>query len=289
MNQQDLSKAHFDRLTTDEKIDVFAQGYRVPQKKSKSDALDELWAKTPQISTKAQSSKFRIYWSAAASVALIVILTTFYFQNVTTQIIAKKGQHVEQTLPDGSSVTVNADSKLRFSKSKFAQKRTLNLEGEAFFSVEKGSPFIIKTPSGIVQVLGTTLNVYSRGDNLSVSCLTGKVMVQANGQTAIIEPGEKAELQEGLLVKTGNIPNENMNGWIRFDFSFDNKPLISIFEEIERQFNVKIIAQNIENRYFTGNFSNKNLTEVLETICLPMKLEYEFKNTNTISIKPKKK
>ena len=283
-----FSKAHFDQLSTDEKVDIFVERYRVPQKRSKAEALELLRTKLDQTSTEKPVRNLRIYWSAAASIALIALLTTVYFyQSTPSQIVANKGQHFEYTLPDGSNVTVNADSKISFSESGFVKERILKLEGEAFFSVQKGKPFVVKTKAGSVEVLGTTLNVYSRDNNLSVSCLTGKVKVTANGQSLIIVPGEKADLVSGTLQKTTNIQTDQMAGWRSGEFHFDNVPLISIFEEIERQFNVEIATKGLENRFFTGSFSNKNLNEVLETVCLPMHLDYEIKNGNKIKIVPK--
>lgn len=283
-----FSKAHFDQLSTDEKVDIFVEGYRVPQKRSKAEALELLRTKLDQRSTEKPVRNLRIYWSAAASIVLIALLTTVYFyQSTPSQIVAAKGQLLEYTLPDGSNVTVNADSKISFSESGFAKHRTLNLEGEAFFSVQKGKPFVVKTKTGSVEVLGTTLNVYSRDNELSVSCLTGKVKASANNQSVILMPGEKADLVSGTLQKTTNIQTDQMAGWRSGEFHFDNLPLISIFEEIERQFNVEIATKGLENRFFTGSFSNKNLNEVLETVCLPMHLDYEIKNGNKIKIVPK--
>lgn len=283
-----FSKAHFDQLITDEKVDIFVKGYRIPQKRSKAEVLELLRKKQNHTSKKTQVRNLRIYWSVAASIVLIALLTTVYFYKSTpSQIVANKGQHLEYTLPDGSNVTVNADSKISFSESGFTKQRILKLDGEAFFSVQKGNPFVVKTQTGSVEVLGTTLNVYSRHNELSVSCLTGKVQVTANGQSVILEPGEKADLVSGTLQKTTNILTNQMGEWRSGEFHFDNIPLISIFEEIERQFNVIITTKGLENRFFTGSFSNKNLIEVLETVCLPMHLNYEIKNGDKVKIVPK--
>ncbi|HAQ18259.1 MAG TPA: hypothetical protein DCR40_03385 [Prolixibacteraceae bacterium] len=286
---QVISKAHFDNLTTGEKIETFVQAYRVPKNRSKAEALHILQSKIEHQQVEKPVRNLRVYWSAVASIALVALLTTVYFfHSKSVQIVAGMGQHVEYTLPDGSDVAVNAGSKISFSESEFAKNRILKLEGEAFFSVQKGNPFVVETKQGKVEVLGTTFNVYSRNNELNVACLTGKVKVTVNGQNVIIEEGEKAELISGTLKKTTNILTEKMAGWRSGEFHFENMPLISIFEEIERQFNVRITTTGLENRYFTGDFSNKNLTETLETVCLPMKLDYEITNGNQIGIKPKK-
>lgn len=285
---QDFSKAHFDELTPNEKISTFVEGYRIPQRKSKAEALDLIRSKIELKNKQAPVRNLQIYWPAAASFVLIALLTTFFFYPKPNRIIADKGQHIEYTLPDGSNVNVNAGSKISYSKSGFTEKRILKLDGEAFFSVQKGIPFVVKTKLGTVEVLGTSLNVYSRRNQFSVSCLTGKVKVSANGESLVILPGEKVDLVSARLIKTSNLPTDEMAGWRTGEFHFDSIPLISIFEEIERQFNVSIKSRGVENRFITANFSNRNLIEVLETVCLPMKLEYEIKNGNKISIKPKK-
>lgn len=287
IDHSDLSKAHFEKLSNDEKVDLFIEAYRVPQKRSKAEALELLRTKLkPQIAVKPTRS-LRIYWAAAASIALIALLTTLYFYNpAPSYIIADRGQHTEYTLPDGSMVNVNADSKISYSKSRFAKQRILKLEGEAFFSVQKGKPFVVETKQGNVEVLGTNLNVYARNNNLSVACLTGKVKVTVHGGSLILGPGEKADLISGKLQKTTK--SGNLAGWRTGEFHFESVPLISIFEEVERQFNVSITAKGLENRYFTGDFSNKDLNEALQTICLPMQLDYEIINGNKIRIQPGK-
>jgi len=288
-NSQILSKTHFDHLSTDEKIETFVQSYRVPQNRSKAEALQMLQSKLENQRVAKPIRNLRIYWSAAASIALVALLTTIYFyQSKPSQIVADKGKHIDYTLPDGSIVNINADSKITFSESGFTKKRILKLEGEAFFSVQKGNPFEVETTLGKIGVLGTTFNVYSRNQDLIVTCLTGKVQVSVKDQNVLIEAGEKAELISGLLQKTSNLADEKVAGWRSGEFHFESAPLISIFEEIERQFNVTITTTGLENRFFTGDFTNKNLTETLETVCLTMQLDYEITNGTQIRINPKK-
>ncbi len=290
MNQSNFSKADFDSLLASEKVELFVQGYRVPEMQTKAVTLEMIRRKMDQKSNIKPTRNLRVYWSAAASIVLIALLTTvyFYLSPNQNQILAGKGQHIDFTLPDGSEIKVNADSKVSYSASGFTEKRVLEIAGEVFFSVQKGKPFVVKTHLGTVEVLGTTLNVFARGKEFNVSCLTGKVKVTVGEQSVTILPGEKVEWVGGALKKSNIDISEKEAGWIRGEFSFDNIPLISIFDEIERQFNVRIAAKGIENRFYTGTFTNTNLTEVLEMVCSPMNLDYEIKNGNKISIKPKK-
>ena len=132
------------------------------------------------------------------------------------------------------------------------------------------------------------MNVFARDKEFNVSCLTGKVKVTVGEQSVIILPGEKVELVDGVLKKSNTGNSENEVAWVRGEFSFDNVPLISTFDEIERQFNVRITAKGIENRFFTGTFKNTNLSEALETVCSVMDLDYEIRKGDKVSVKPKK-
>lgn len=281
-------KADFDRMTLEEKADLFVNSYRVPQKKSKADVFAMLQKKMDSPIKEKPFRSLRIVWSAAASIAIIAVLATVYFRQIPKEIIVSRGQHLEYQLPDGSEVTVNSDSKITFTEVSFDKKRKLKLEGEAYFSVQKGAPFVVETPRGIVEVLGTTLNIQARENHFEVACLSGKVRVTAGNQSADLIPGEKVELLSGILQKTGNHTESQLAGWKTGEFNFDNKPLISIFEEMERQFNIKITTNDIGSRFYTGSFNNQNLADALETVCLPMSLDYEIRNGNQVFISIKK-
>lgn len=293
-NQNDFSKADFEGLTASEKADLFVQGYRVPQKQSKAATLDAIrrrMAQQEEISVKPVRN-LSLYWSVAASVAILVLLSIAYFYFPAGKpeiVVANKGQHLDLALPDGSQIKVNADSKVTYSAARFSHKRELELVGEAFFSVKKGTPFVVKTPVGRVEVLGTTLNVFSRENEFNVSCHTGRVRVSVGTQSVTILPGEKVSWIDGKLEKSAFGSDEKEAGWTKGLFHFENVPISSIFDEIERQFSVDISATGIEGRYYSGSFYNTKLSEVLETVCLPMNLEYEIKNGNRITIKPKSK
>jgi len=294
MNRTNFSKADFEKLSANEKADLFVHGYRIPQMQSNAGTLDSIRKRIAQQEeiSKPPVRNLRLYWSVAASIAILVLMSTAYFYfspGKPAIVVADKGQHLELALPDGSEIKVNADSKISYSAAKFNRSRELELTGEAFFSVKKGTPFVVKTPIGRVEVLGTPLNVFSREHEFNVSCHTGKVKVSVGSQSVTILPGEKVSWIGGALKKSSFSADEKEVGWTKGKFSFDNIPLNSIFDEIERQFNVDISATGINDRFYTGSFSNTKLTEVLETVCLPMNLEYEIRNGNHISVKPKSK
>jgi transmembrane sensor len=277
--------------TTEEKIMRITASYSVPEKTSKKDALENILRKTSDntIHLHPKKRNYNYFVAIAASVVVLIGVGYFWAMAQTTTVKVDLGHHLAYTLPDGSVATLNAGSQISFKKYGFQSDRKVNLNGEAFFEVKKGSKFDVITKNGNVQVLGTSFNVFSRNELFKVSCLTGKVKVSIAAASEIITPGESVEKKANILAK---IRDENIKvsaSWRNGEFNFVDTSLKSIFEEIERQFNVTVKGIDLESYRQTCDFTNKNLTEALDIICIPMQLEYEVKPDNTVVVYKQKK
>ena len=98
------------------------------------------------------------------------------------EIISTPNQVInEYTLPDGSVVALNSNSKLVFPKQFNGDTREVTIEGEAFFDVKPNpeKPFIINAGKAQIKVVGTSFNVsaYPETETLEVVVKTGKVQV----------------------------------------------------------------------------------------------------------------
>ena len=284
----------FKRMDIEEKILSRSSGFKVPGGKSREEALADLKKMIPERETgivPMEGKRTRIIWQISAVAAGILFLFgLWHLSHVVseTKVTADKGLHTDYVLSDGSEVLLNAESRIVFNKKNFVSDRQVILEGEAFFNVAKGSSFRIITPNGEIMVLGTSLNVFSRNDLFKVSCLSGKVLVSAGNQSATIQQGESAELFGENLKTFRDVKLQYVTGWINGEFYFENAPLSLVFEEIERQFNVKFVGRESDNEFFTGSFINKDLKAALEIVCIPMGLKYEIGENRKISISNKK-
>jgi len=273
-----IDREYFRGLDTEGKIMEVAKNFDTPAGRNQQEVLELILGRTENV-TPVRTIRAFTYLRAVAAVLLLVVgiyavNTVFSKDKVTTGL----AEQAEIKLPDNSDVVLNADSKLTYSARTFNKMRELKLKGEAFFDVQKGGDFIIKTPNGRVEILGTQLNVYSRNNEFWVSCLRGKVKVISGEEEQIIEPGEMAELSGRRLVKKVKADIDHTASWKQGIFYFEDKPLVSIFEAIERQFNVSVNFEGNKDRSITVTFSNKNLNEALDVICIPMDLKYEIKN-----------
>ena len=231
--------------------------------------------------TKVRTLNFKAFYRVAA--VLVVMLTSAYFLffNNTKSFETQIAQTKTVTLPDNSEVILNAASKLTFNEKKWADKRALTLEGEAYFKVQKGQTFNVNTTSGVVTVLGTQFNVKERKNYFEVNCYEGLVSVTYNNKTIKLPPGKTFRVINGTIenVEDFNVQNPS---WIQQESSFNKIPLNQVIAELERQYDIKIKIKDVDtSKLFTGSFTHTDQEIALQAITIPLQLSYKIKG-NTI-------
>lgn len=241
---------------------------------------DQLWDRIkasnrePAV-VKPIGSRRRFLFGTAGAVAAAIALLLFIIFGIDrpNRLNTAFDEHLAFTLPDQSRVQLNADTRLTYDDT----GRHITLEGEAFFAVEKGGDFLVETALGQVQVLGTQFNVFSREDRFRVQCTEGRVRVTAAGdiEGVVLRPGMACRLDE-----TGKLIVENLSGleaevdWLQDIYRFKDQPLRVVFEEMERQFDVEIEADEaILSRDHTGYFEGASLDSALYQVCFPQNLQ----------------
>jgi len=287
-SEKKITLSEFRSLNTEEKILKLAEGLTPPSGKNELEVLESILSLGSQKTSRRAISLRLVLQSIAAVVILLIGIYSVNKVFSTEKIKTGMGSQASLTLPDGSTVSLNADSKITWNDKKFNSRREVNLSGEAYFEVKKGNEFNIKTRNGNVRILGTQLNVYSREKEFWVSCITGKVGVSNKNSEVILLPGEKAELTSSGLEKSELKNASQTAAWKEGLFYFEDQPLVSIFAEIERQYGVKIHFRGDLKRKMTVSFSNKNMDEALDLVCTPMELTYEIEKNNTINISDNK-
>ncbi len=224
----------------------------------------------------------RLVYAIAAGIALFIGISSWIFIMGDTKVWCPPAQMVTIELPDGSQVNLNAASTIKFNKNNWSKNRRVQLEGEAFFRVMKGSKFEVITETGKVTVLGTTFNVFSRNNCLEVYCETGKVAVMS-GNSVLLKPGMKAQTSKGSTVRITKAEQEHEGKWQQGDFWFNNAPLTDVIAEMERQFDVTIKYNGLSGRFYHGYFSRRSLTQALHFVLDPMQLKFKVEK-KTIQI-----
>ena len=247
----------------------------------------DLWNKidlatdsTPQHKT----GRRRVMYTLLAAAAAILLFLIAFPGIWNGSTIIQSNEISEHVLPDDSSIQLGLDTRIKYAKN-YSENRSIHLRGEAFFKVEKGSPFIVETNLGRVEVLGTSFNVYSRNEYFSVKCRSGKVRVIHNGEESILGPSQMVEYEGELKLSNNLFDAQTADEWFNGLFRYKDSSLDRVFDEVERQFEVKIeTTPEIGNLRYSGYFETKDLEEALYSVCWPMKLEYQ-KNGNRIQIR----
>jgi ferric-dicitrate binding protein FerR (iron transport regulator) len=214
---------------------------------------------------------------AAAAVLLIIGYSSFYLNGVNVYV--PKGNSMVHQLPDGSTVDLNADSRISYNKLSWLINRKLSLEGEAFFKVQKGKNFSVESDFGNTQVMGTSFNVYSRGQDYKVECITGRVKVSYNGvgKSNVITKGTGVRYGETQKGEVYSFSSETRIDWRKGEFYFNNESIINVLDEFSRQYNIQVkIAEEYDKMKYTGYFNNESLETALKMICDPLELKYHI-------------
>ncbi|MBN2485152.1 MAG: FecR domain-containing protein [Bacteroidales bacterium] len=252
-----------------------------------------------------RKKKLMLQFVAAASIALMLasfgvlfsakIKTENPLPTITTQV--PHGVKTKIDLPDGSVAIVNSGSSLSYPANFSGSYRKVKLQGEAYFEVKTNAknPLIVEAGDIDIKVTGTKFNVrnYENTYTTEVTLLEGLVGIHSSGKIS-----KKEELyrlkpnQTAVYSKTHNklsVKNTNARQsvyWTDGKLFFENEPITSIFEELERNFNVVIDYNNAELKKdsFSGLFNKeKNVYQILDIIKLSGTFRYTLKN-DTIKI-----
>ncbi len=233
--------------------------------------------------------------AAAVLLPVFILLSVYlYYENsrITSEemiVSTGMGERANVTLPDGTEVFLNSNSRLGYVPKTYNQeKRNIEFSGEAYFRVMKNVsvPFIIDAKGLEVLVLGTTFNLSVRDETrtaeLALEEGSVRLLSVKSNKRVILSPSQKAILDQ----KTGAITvvsDENVkeaSAWRLGDMVFRNTPLSEVLRAIEENYDVSIEVNGdicLTDR-FTGTVPIGNLNEVLEVIERSYHLKAEIMN-----------
>ena len=227
-------------------------------------------------------------YSVAASF-LVLFSIGISMRLYTTEIYTLTNETSNHILPDGSKIELNAATTISYHPYWWKFNRSVNLEGEAFFKVQKGEEFNVISSNGTTQVLGTSFNIYSRNQEYQVYCKSGKVRVIDNElNEVILQPGQFAETETNKIQLKNNINPELILAWKSDMFIYKNTPLKKVFKDFETYYGIKIETNlnTISNLSYSGFFKRKTtINQALEIVCYSFDLKLDKINKNHYLVK----
>lgn len=227
--------------------------------------------------------RFKVLRIAAVFALLLVtgwlVKTQFFDASVVaSEYAVLKGETKMITLPDGTKVHINADSKLAVLSDFNKTERRVRLTGEAFFEVAKNKevPFLIETGDVTTKVVGTAFNLSAYpDDNVAINVTEGIVEFADKDEKVRLTAQKAANFNS----KTGKILQVPFQAselvWQEGGLVFKNESFASILRDLERKFDVKIKDKSgSKNRMITETVdANEKVDAVLERLALSANLQ----------------
>ena len=160
-----------------------------------------------------------------------------------------RGKTIKATLPDGTQVYLNADSKIVFPEKFTGQKRIISVAGEVFMEVapDKQHPFVVDTDYFTTTVLGTVFNIRAHSQrDASLTLVSGSVDISdvENKEHHILHPNEQITWDKEAGFDISTVDTYPITQWKDGFFYFDNTPLVNIMQELGRWYNVSVVFEN---------------------------------------------
>lgn len=253
--------------------------------------------KTDQTTTPKHRKVIPLWLRTAAAAMLagaVLTIGLYFYNNSQVNIDTTYGQLKTVTLPDGSVVTLNANSRLHYARNWDTNKsREVWIEGEAFFkvshlhqsgSIKAGDRFIVHAQKVNIEVLGTSFNVNNRRGIANVALLTGKVGLSTGSATKpviIMKPGEVVEYLDSKNSFKKTVRNsQDYASWTTGKFYFNNTPLTEVFRKIEDIYGYQIVVKdpalrNIGNRKISGAFTLSDKTFLFKALAVTLNISVQ--------------
>ncbi len=278
-----------------------------------------------------KKNAFRLVATSVAAACLVFVLTWVFFlrpqtstdtlsKNINQMTIfqSQPGERRNITLPDGSMVILNAESKIKLNQHFGQGSREIYLEGEAFFDVKhnKNLPFVVHISGMDIKALGTAFNVkaYPGEKNVETALVRGLIEVTLNkvaGKKILLHPNEKIQwklatpvadrdkpdtrpggsidLQDNLVKKLTKTDDGEISeiAWTENKLLFTDETFADIAVLLQRWYGVKIEFEddNLRNYRFTGIFEKEDIETVLSFLKESKNFHYKNIAGNPLTIK----
>lgn len=232
------------------------------------------------------------WWKIAAAVVLLVVgIYGGYFLIDNNTVVVKTAETTQKlTLPDGSVIDLNRNSTLSYQEGFNTENRSVNLNGEAFFSVKTNAelPFTVKTGVTQVTVLGTQFNInaYDDLETVEVTVREGLVSFSSDQDTLELSRGEKGVYGKDSKVLTEQTNDDiNFLSWKTKELFFREDNLRTVIETLNKVYGDRIIiASDISDSCeVTVTFNQQSLEAVLNVLKSTLNLTFKTVN-NRIEI-----
>ncbi len=316
VQQDKLSEPQISSITQaiEKGIDQWEEAGRKPVKQEKTIPISAYAMARQKRDASLPKRRRSNAWFVKIAACLVFVLGMLYvaYQEVLHQQLPPEmvyeqivketlhGQKLTVFLADGSQVTLNAGSRISFTKPFHPDRRIVTLEGEAFFEVAKDSlhPFQVVSGALTTTALGTSFNIaaHPEDDHIKVSLASGTVSVTPVSVAPVeVDDQQAAEKQEAVYYL---IPGEQLGydkaqhrltkqlfdtnqvlAWKEGVIYLEHADQHTVVKTLERWYGIQI---EIEGKSLitwdvSAKFNNQSLKSVLTSLSYTMGFVFEIK------------
>lgn len=226
-------------------------------------------------------------------------------------LVAQNGSRTRSRLPDGTTVWLNAGSRLFFINDFTGATREVKLEGEAFFDVVKktNQPFIVHTSGIDIRVLGTAFNVKDYPEDKTVETTLYRGLIQVSGagnatrSPIELRPNEKLVLEKDAFTVSADQPGNSSatvllspqvtimhidstkqeserfeTAWLYSRLEFRGDSFGELARKLERWYNVSIVFtdEKAKQLSFNGSFEKETVEQAFEALKAANSFSYKI-------------
>ena len=230
----------------------------------------------------------------AASLVMAVLVLPLGDDPVPIQQFqTARGERATFTLEDQSRITLNTGSRVEVEFSGSARQVAL-LQGEAYFDVEPDArrPFRVETGTATVTAIGTSFNIYRRGDTSEITVTEGAVQVTERARagrasrSAVLQANEYLQASERGLGQTLPVNPTALTAWQQGEMIADEMPLLALTRELARYTDTRIIIRdrNIARLTVSGVFNLDHPDSVLQAVERSLQLQVVRVDDHTVQL-----
>ena len=272
--------------------------------------VDSAWTRVSARTVGRSGGEWRrnVVWLAAAALVLAVGSTISLrmlrtgptpIQVATSwrETSAALGRRASVTLPDSSTVVLNAGSSIRYASTLGRGEREVELRGEGYFVVRHDStrPFRVRANNAAIQDVGTrfVVRAYDASHGTIVVVAEGAVAVAAAGtaahDTVVVTPGVMARMGSSGAIVTTAVDTERYTGFSDGLLVLGDLTLEEAVPMIERWYDVTIRLTDpaLGHQQLNANFRNEPLAGVLDALGLALDVDIR-RDGREVTISPRR-
>jgi transmembrane sensor len=211
------------------------------------------------------------------------------------EIVTPSGSRNTITLGDGSRVTLNAGSRLRWAHDFGTASRDVYLDGEAYFVAahDPARPFRVHARDAVAHDLGTrfTVRAYPELPDVEVVVAEGAVSLRHDrpaADSAILATGQLGRLgTSGPPTVESNVATERWTAWTGGSLVLDGLTLTEAIPQLERWYDAKITVSDprLAERHVSARFHDETLPQMLDALALALGARWQ-QSGRTVTLSP---